>query len=71
MDTLLAHEDYTVTRLADIQDLFGGCQDVNNFDKFIRQFENIIANKFDEKRDGKKEAALQEMMKITNGVLMI
>ena len=71
MDTLIAHEDYTVSRVADIQDLFGGCEDVNDFDRFIRQFQHIISNKFDEKRDGKKEAALQQMMKIANGVLMI
>ena len=70
MDTLLAHEEYTVSRIADIEDLFGGCEDVSDFDRFIKQFQSIIAHKFDEKKDGRKDAAVQEMMKIANGVTL-
>lgn len=59
MDSILNHENYTVERLADIEDLFGGSQDAHDFERFIKQFENILDNKFEEKKDNRKEAAVQ------------
>ena len=71
MDTLATHEEFTVSRIADIEDLFGGCEDVHDFNIFIKQYEKIIAHKSDDKKDSRKEAALQEMMKIANSVFML
>jgi hypothetical protein len=44
-------------RVGDIENLFGG-QEINDFDRFIRQIENLIDNKFDERRDDKKKKAV-------------
>ena len=38
MDTLVTHEEHTVSRMADLEDLFGGTEDSQHFDHFIRQF---------------------------------
>lgn len=67
METIDQHENRTVGRIADIEDLFGGNQDPQEFENFIRQFQIILDRRTDEKKEDKKEAAVQELAKIANG----
>jgi hypothetical protein len=54
LDTLSAHEKYTLERNGDVENLFGGNENVNDFDLFLRQFENLIDNKLEDKKDDRK-----------------
>ena len=51
IDTLNKHESYTIDRSADIDNLFGGNPDYSDFQQFLRQFENVIDSKQDERKD--------------------
>ena len=48
--------------------MFGGNDNVEDFDLFIRQFENLIDNKAEDRRDDRQERAVQELIKLANGV---
>lgn len=41
---------------------------MEDFDLFIRQFENLIENKAEDRRDDRQERAVQELIKLANGV---
>lgn len=41
---------------------------MEDFDLFIRQFENLIDNKAEDRRDDRQERAVQELIKLANGV---
>ena len=54
LDTINAHENYTLDRNADIEALYGGHANSQPFEEFLRQFEAMVELKGEERRDDRK-----------------